>query len=166
MKYKLTDVSFDKISYTTKELKEKYDKCDNCIINVKYISESLEFQTPKILIQEIIKENEKEYLILKIIGNKACKSFFDKIHELEKSFEKQFKVKVHSIFENDHFKVKVPFISEKPNIKVYHENQLFNYYQLSKGMEIICLLQCDKLWKDSFHLYYNLHVKEIMLLKK
>jgi hypothetical protein len=164
MKYKLTDVSFDKITYTTKEI--NYDKYDKCIINVKYISESLEFQTPKILIQEIIKENEKEYLILKIIGNKACKSFFDKIHELEKSFEKHFKVKVNSIFENDHFKVKVPFISEKPNIKVYHNNQLFNYYQLSKGMEIICLLQCDKLWKDPFHLYYNLHVKEIMLLKK
>ena len=73
---------------------------------------------------------------------------------------------VFSIFENDHLKVKVPFTFKKPITKVYHNGQLFNYYHLCKGMEIICLLQCDKLWADHSNLFYYLQVKEIMLLKK
>ena len=74
MKHKLTEIDFNKIDYSTKEM-------DNGkIINVKYNSDTVEFQTPKVIIHEIIRENEKEYLILKINANRACKLFFDKIH--------------------------------------------------------------------------------------
>ena len=162
MKYKLTDISFDKLEYSPKELNT------GTLINLKYDNEILEFQTPKILIHEIIKEGGKEYFLLKIIGNEACKKFIQKILELEQSFNKHFGVTVKSIFEGDHFIVKIPFIFSKPNMNVYSsDNSLFNYYHLSKGMEIICLLQCNKLWmnKDS-SFYYHLQVKEIMLLKK
>jgi hypothetical protein len=160
MKHKLTEIDFDKIDFSTKEL-------DNGkFMNIKYNSDTLEFQTPKVFIHEIIKEDEKEYLILKIKANQACKLFFDKIHELEKSFEDKFKQNVQSVFNDDHLKVKVPFTFKKPTTKVYHDEQLFNYYHLCKGMEIICLLQCDKLWSDHLNIFYNLQVKEIMLLKK
>jgi len=163
MKYKLTDISFDNLEYIPKEL------ITGTVINVKYSGETLEFQTPKVLIQDIIKEAGKEYLLLKINPNQACKKFFEKILELENEFTSKFNTtSIKSIFENDHFIVKVPFVHSKPNTNVYsHDGSLFNYYHLCKGMNIICLVYCEKLWmnKDSsFH--YHLQVKEIMLLKK
>lgn len=163
MKYKLTDISFDNLEYTPKELNT------GTLINIKYSGEALEFQTPKVLIQDIIREAGKEYFLLKIKSNQACKKFFEKILELENNFICKFNATlIKSIVEDDHFIVKVPFVYSKPSIRVFSDNgSLFNYYQLSKGMEIICLLFYDKLWmnKDNSFQYY-LQVKEIMLLKK
>jgi len=163
MKYKLTDISFDSLEFSSKELPA------GTLVNFKYSGEHLEFQTPKVIIHEIIKEAGKEYLLLKIVGNEACKKFFQKIHELECAFNKKLpKCTIKSIFEADHFIVKIPFSSSKPNINVYSsDGNLFNYYHLSKGMDVICLLQCGKLWIDQNNLIcYHLQVKEIMLLKK
>jgi hypothetical protein len=162
MKYKLTDISFDNLEYTPKDL------VTGTLVNLKYSGETLEFQTPKVLIQDIIRENGKEYLLLKIKSNEACKKFFEKILELENAFNKKFNgTLIKSIFENDHFIVKVPFVYSKPTITVYfHDGSLFNYYHLSKGMEIICLLYYDKLWMNKDSVHYYLQVKEIMLLKK
>ena len=121
------------------------------------------------MIQDIIREAGKEYFLLKIKSNQACKKFFEKILELENNFICKFNATlIKSIVEDDHFIVKVPFVYSKPSIRVFSDNgSLFNYYQLSKGMEIICLLFYDKLWmnKDNSFQYY-LQVKEIMLLKK
>ena len=157
MKYKLTDISFDNLETSSKELNQ------GTIINVTYLGQSLEFQTPKVIIQDIIREAGKEYFLLKINPNQACKKFVEKILELEKWFEKKWNDTVISIFDSDHFTVKIPFVSTRPNINVYIDGCLFNYYKLTKGMEIICLLVLDKLWKnDSIH--YNLQVKEIMLI--
>jgi hypothetical protein len=60
MKHKLTEIDFDKINYKLTEIDL------GTVINIKYNCDSLEFQTPKVVIQDIIKENQKEYLILKI----------------------------------------------------------------------------------------------------
>ena len=161
MKYKLTDISFDNFEYIPKDLNT------GTLINLKYSGETLEFQTPKVFIQDIIKEAGKEYLLLKIKSNQACKKFFEKILELENQFTSKFSGVVKSVLEDDHFMVKVPFVHSKPNITVYsHDGTLFNYYHLSKGMEIICLVYYDKLWINKDYIYYHLQVKEIMLLKK
>ena len=153
MKYKLLDVSFNDIEYiVSKEFSD-----GNIITNVKYLGQPLEFQTPKVLIKDIIKESGKEYLYLEIFGNLACKKFVEKLLE----FESRNTLK--SVFQDNYFIVKVPFVGSKPTAQVYSNNgQLFNYYHLAKGMEIICLIRIDKLWNNTF---YHLQVKEIMLLK-
>ena len=99
MKYKLTDISFDNLETSSKELNQ------GTIINVTYLGQSLEFQTPKVIIQDIIREAGKEYFLLKINPNQACKKFVEKILELEKWFEKKWNDTVISIFDSDHFTV-------------------------------------------------------------
>ena len=155
MKYKLTEVDFKDLYFSNKDLPK------GTVVNVTYRGESLEFQTPKICIQEIIKDSDGEYLLLKLFPNEACKKFFLKILELEKF------VNVSSLFNGDLLKVKVKYSHSKPLIDVCYEGSLFNYYHLTKGMEIICLLEFHKLWINEYSIKnYNLSVKEIMLLKK
>ena len=159
MKYKLKELNFNNISFNKVELN------NGTIINLKYVNESLEFQTPKIIINDLIKENGKEYLVLKIIGNQACKTFCSKINELETYFSESLKNPIRTIFNEDLFTVKIPFKNSNPLIKVYKDNSLFNYYHLSKDMEIICLLGIDKIWINNYNEpSYNLIVKEIMVI--
>ena len=159
MKYKLKELDFNNFSF------DKVDLNDNKIINIKYLNESLEFQTPKLIIESLIKENNHEYLLLKIIGNKACETFCSKIFELEEYFNKYIKSKIKSIFNEETFIVKIPFKLSNPQIKVYKDNKLFNYYHLTKGMEIICLLNLSKLWTNfKNETNYNLTVKEILVI--
>jgi hypothetical protein len=157
MKHKLTDINFENIKYSPKDLS------NGTIVNITYNSELLEFQSPKMCIQEILKDSDHEYLLLKIYGNQACQKFFLKILELEKSIGNN----IVSLFQGDIFTVKVPFKYSKPMVDVYHDGSFFNYYHLSKGMEIICLLEFHKLWINEYKVVnYNLTIKEIMLLKQ
>ena len=159
MKYKLKELDFNNFSF------DKVDLNDNKIINIKYLNESLEFQTPKLIIESLIKENNHEYLLLKINGNKACETFCSKIFKLEEFFNKYIKNKIKSIFNEETFTVKIPFKSLNPQIKVYKDNKLFNYYHLTKGMEIICLVNLSKLWTNiKNETNYNLNVKEILII--
>jgi len=170
MKYKIKDVDFSEIKYLPKELN------NGTVINFTYNSSILEFQTPKVIIEQIYQENGKEYFLLRIHGTEACKKFFLKIFELENSFNENNKwfdkslpkCNVKNIFKGDLFNVKIPFKFSKPCIKVFtSDSSLFNYYHLAKGMEIICLLTLDKLWMTNENeLSYNLNIKEIMLLKQ
>ena len=83
MKYKLKDVDFDKIEYKYSLNSNNGMGNTNCkLINFTYLKEELEFQTPKVLIEKILKENNKEYLVLKIIPTEACKTFCRKILEM------------------------------------------------------------------------------------
>ena len=50
MKYKLKELDFNNFSF------DKVDLNDNKIINIKYLNESLEFQTPKVIIEQIYQE--------------------------------------------------------------------------------------------------------------
>ena len=155
MKHKLTEINFNDLRFTNKDLSR------GTIVNVTYKNDTLEFQTPTLCISDIIKENNNEYLLLKLIGNEACKKFFLKILELEKS------MKVESLFNGDVLSVKIPYTYSRPMVNVCYDGSLFNYYHLSKGMEIICLLTLNKLWINEYNIKnYNLSVKEIMLLKK
>ena len=105
----------------------------------------------------------------------ALIKFCTKIFELEKNHDQNLKKEwfnkklqiseIKSIFENDHFTVKVPFKYSKPIIKVYSEDGLFNYYKLSKDTTVICLLGLDKIWINQYNEpNYNLIVKEIMVI--
>ena len=168
MKYKLKELETCNFSF------DKVIVDNNKIINIKYKNDSLEFQTPKIIIDSLIKENNHEYLSLKIVGNKACETFCSKINQLETFFntkavnwlDKSLPVnEIKSVFNEDCFIVKIPFKYSKPLIKVYKDNKLFNYYHLAKGMEIICLLNLSKLWVNfKNEISYNLNVKEILVI--
>ena len=70
MKYKLMEINFNDFHFTNKDLSH------GTVINVTYKNDVLEFQTPKLYISDIIKENNNEYLILKLLPNEACKKFF------------------------------------------------------------------------------------------
>ena len=77
MKYKLKEINLDDVSFN------KIDVTNGKIVNLKYKNDSLEFQTPKIIIEDLIKENNQEFIILKILGNQACKLFCSRIIEFE-----------------------------------------------------------------------------------
>ena len=174
MKYKLKEVNLDFKEFSF----SKFDSNNGSIINFKYKNDLLEFQTPKVFIEDLVKENGKEFIILKIIGNEACKIFCSKINQIETFFNESFKNHkswfndnldeghvIRSIFNEDLFKVKIPFKYSNPLIKVYKDDSPYNYYHLSKGMEIICLLNLDKIWINNYNeCSYNLNVKEIMVL--
>lgn len=174
MKYKLKDVDFNLIDC---KLNQNSHIVENCrLVNVFYKNDEFEFQSPKVIIKEIIKENNKEYLVLKLIGNEACKLFFSKIFDLENNLNKLLKKEwfnkeipitgIKSIFTDDSFIVKIPFKYSKPIIKCYFNGSLFNYYSLLPGMEIICLLSLKNIWINfDNNLSYNLIVKELLISK-
>jgi hypothetical protein len=119
-------------------------------------------------------EKIAKFIVLKILGTEACKIFCSKIFEIEQFFNETlqnndfFSKKpsdIKPIFEEDLFTVKIPFKYSKPLVKVYKNDSLFNYYHLTKDLEIICLLELDKLWINTFNEpSYNLNVKEIMVI--
>jgi len=168
MKIKLKNILFENFYFT------KNKQLNGNIINIKYLNDSLEFQTPKVIIDSFIKENEKEYILLKIIGTEACNIFCSKIKELEEYFNKILKNKdylfenipmsaIKTIFEDNTFIIKIPF--KKEHLRVYTKDNLVNYNFLKEGMNVICLTTLDKLWINKFNEpTYYLTVKEIMIM--
>jgi hypothetical protein len=158
MKFKLKDINFQEL----KLIKKDINSCK--ITNVSYHNEALEFQTPKVILESIITENDRDFFLLKVIAPEACKNFFKKINELEEHIKTKLKGSIKSIIKNDAFILKIP-VKSKP--KIYDSNNnLFNYYHLVKGNVLICLVSFDKIWTNEFNENtYNLNVKEIMLLK-
>ena len=162
VKYKLKYIDFINIKYNINK------KFEGKLIDYTYNGDILEFQTPKIIIENMYNQNGKEYIVLKLSNTEACNLFYSKLLELEMthnrfaiSIHKTFKIK--PIFDKDFFTVKVPFHYSKPSIKVYYDNKLFNYYSLQKGMEIICNLTTNKLW-ISEEITFNLNIKEILII--
>ena len=132
------------------------------LLNVTYNGQSLEFQTPKVFIEKIIKEpGDKEYLLLKLIPNEASRIFYQKISEIEYNILG----KVESNLSDTSFKVKIPFKYGKPQLNIFSKDDyLFNYYHLVEGMEVICLLSIKTIWinPDGFS-NYSLIVNEILI---
>lgn len=177
MKYKLKDINLDNIRYEL--VKTNYGIDNNCkIVNFTYNQEEFEFQTPRVLIEKIIKENEKSYLLLKIVPTEASKLFCLKLFDIEEHHSKKLNKiinntlvpmnNIKSIFNGDCFIVKIPMKYSKPQLNIYsHNGSLFNYYDLREGMEIICLLSINKLWINFDNsISYYLNVKEILLTNK
>jgi hypothetical protein len=157
MKYKIKEINCENISFSKVELN------NGIVHNIKYNEDSLEFQSPKMKIHSLVKENDHEYLILKIAGNQACKTFCLKIKEIEAFFSRRFNI--GSVFHEDLLTVKIPFKYSKPLVKVYKNENLFNYYHLEEDLEILCLLCIDKIWVNNFNeASYQLNVKELMII--
>ena len=150
MKYKLKDLKFDTIEYSS-----SYVTNLGKVINMK---ESIEFQTPKVKIVDI----DDEYLTLKILPSEACRVFFLKIIEFEEKIKEEFK-DIVQLFDGDIFKVKI----KNKNFKIYLNGTLFNVYHLKRDMEIICLVSIYKLWINAYNIVsYNLKVDEIVIKEK
>ena len=150
MKHKLKDIVFSDINYSF-----GIENDNGKLINVKYKHEPLEFQTPKVLIEDF---SDGKHLKLKLYPSGAGETFYSGIQCLEKSHSGYLKSKIKSIFEDRIFIVKIP--SNKP-ITVYNNGMLFNYHHLVPGMEIICLVSCSTLWNNG----YVLNAKEILITK-
>jgi len=156
MKYRLKEIDPEQLTFNKTQLN------NGTIVNVKYRDEHLEFQTPKMKINRFEKPN---YIILELLGTQACKTFYTKIMEIEKRLAPEINNPIKSVFHENLLTIKIPFSkSENPLVKVYREEQLFNYYHLQESMEVICLVTLDKLWINNFNEYsYQLTAKEIMV---
>ena len=157
MKSKLSLIDFNNL---------KFDSGTNfnqgTLINFNYNETILEFQSPKVTIDSI----EDNFFYLAIKPNEACKKFYDKIVSFQDFLKKKYHVSVQSPFDGTIFKVKIPFKNGNPQVRVYsNEDKLFNYYHLTKGDQVICLMSICKLWKANEQINFNLNIKEVMLLK-
>ena len=159
MKFKVKDLEVSKLSF------QKNVLGSGEIINIKYNNETLELQTPKIIIDSLIKENDHEYLVLRILPTQACKTFCSKLMEIEEFFNSKLENPIKTIFNDHTFTVKIPFKYSKPLVTIYKEDRLFNYYNLTKNTEVMCLLTLDKIWINQYkEPNYNLTVKELMII--
>jgi hypothetical protein len=157
MKYKLKDINPSLLKYTSIPSNER-------LFNIEYLGTPLEFQTPKVVLEEIVKEDNKQYLLLKLIGTEACKTFYTKVVALEENHRTSKGVEsVKSIFKGDCFLVKVPFRGDSVGVKVHDREKLCNYYHLKKGNELICLLSVGQIWISDNNISYVPHVKEILV---
>lgn len=172
MKYKLKEIDFGNIDYS---LNQFNNPNNSKMVDVKYLSNDLDFQTPKVILHEVLKENGKEYLILKLLPTEACKTFVSKILLIEENINQKMKKhwfndsipinNVNRLFNGPTFSVKIPMRFSKPQIDIYSNGKLFNYYHLREGMELICLLSFNKIWINFDNVVsYNLTVKEILLV--
>jgi len=165
MKYKLKYVNCNLIKMNI--INKNFEQ-NNKLINIEYSGGDLEFQSPKVFIEKIIKENDKYYLLLKLNNNEASLSFYNKLLEIEKYIIGSIPLKnvniIQSVFDGIYFKVKIPFKYDKPICNIYYSNSLFNFYNLKEGMEIICLLSFNKLWVNFDTINYNLNATEINIL--
>ena len=140
---KLKDVSFENLQFKSSS---------QPLGTVLNIAEPLVFQTPKVIIDNII----ENFLVLQIVGNESCKKFYSKIIEFEQLIKK---TKVNSLFSGDTFKVKIK------NTKVYVNNDIVNYNILKKGMVVICLVEISKVWvNNSNESNYYPVVKEVKVI--
>jgi hypothetical protein len=136
----------------------KSDKANFTIVNVSYQNEPFVFQCPKCKIEFI----ENDLLIVEIKNV----TFLSLLRSIENFLEQRFKLPVNSLIENNlvKFKLKVSK-SLRPEFKIINNGSLFNFHNLSAGMEIICLVSLEKLWITE-SINYSLTVKEINLNNK
>jgi len=167
MKFKLKYLNTELIKYSEvlniPSIHNKNFGNNGKLLNVTYNGESLEFQTPKVLIEKIIKESDdKEYLLLQIIPNEACRIFYQKISEIESHIGIS---STNSNLSGTSFKVKIPFKYGKPQLNIFSkDNYLFNYYHLVEGMEVILLLSINTIWTNVHGISnYSLIVNEMLI---
>ena len=162
MKFKLKYLNTEFLKYS--EVLNKNFGNNGKLLNVTYHGESLEFQTPKVFIEKIIKEpGDKEYLLLKIIPNEGCRMFYQKITEIESHIGILGSIESNLI--GTCFKVKIPFKYGKPQLNIFSKDDyLFNYYHLVEGMEVTLLLSINNIWINPDGIInYSLIVNEILI---
>jgi hypothetical protein len=147
MKTSLKQLNFDNLNFTKHALN---------VGTVYNLNGVIEFQTPCLKIIEI----DQDHLTLQLKNNVASQTFFNKMDEFEKTIKQRFNKNVEPLFDNFCLKLKI----KNKNFKIYFENSLFNIYNLKPGMEIIVLVNLNKLWENNQNiLNYNLQISEILI---
>jgi len=147
---KLKELNTKNITFSLKIIGESSN-----IINIKYLNDELEFQTPKVEILTI----QDNIIIVKLLHNNQI--FIDKIKELERCYSSYTGTKINNLLTENVFKLKITHIP-----KVFNNSEMISYYSLKKGDVIICLVNSKHLWNDNNRTSYNLHIKEILVINQ
>ena len=143
---KLKELTFDNLSYSFKEIN------GGKIVNFTLGNETMEFQSPKLLVKEVT----ETHLTFELLNNKACEIFKNKIITLENIFEKKYQSLARSIFNSNEFIVK-----NDKNTIIFQENTIIN--NVNCGQIVICLFVFNKFWVKENTLNYNFNIKEIKI---
>ena len=103
MKYKIKELETEDNLFTF----DKVQLHGNSILNLKYKQDTLEFQTPKMCVESVIKESDKEYFSLKIASTRAHEIFCSKVYQIENVFSKKFG-NIRSAVSGEQVIVKIP----------------------------------------------------------
>ena len=146
----LKELNFDNLKFT---------KCLTGLGTIYNLNNPIEFQTPCVKITEI----DNDYITLQILPTQACKIFFLKIHEFEQTLKTLFvNQEVIGLFDGSFFKIKV---KNNKNFKIYLNGNLFNFYHLRPGDQVLLLVSISKLW-DNGTINYNLNIHEMVLKER
>ena len=170
-KYKLEDINY--ISYICTDVKKKKYKQDNTIpkdndrlshIDIFYgYNTILELTTPEMIIPFGIDKGNGFQMKLQFTNYKSdpnMKSFYDFISNLEFQQmqyigldEDEIDLYNSQIYQDKQNKydplltVKIPFIKNKFNVDIYHDEYTLNVLNINKFSKVKCDIYIDKIWK-------------------
>ena len=187
-KYKLEDINY--ISYICTDVKKKKYKQDNTIpkdndrlshIDIFYgYNTILELTTPEMIIPFGIDKGNGFQMKLQYTNYKSdpnMKSFYDFISNLEFQQmqyigldEDEIDLYNSQIYQDKQNKydplltVKIPFIKNKFNVDIYHDEYTLNVLNINKFSKVKCDIYIDKIWKYNEKYICKWKVKKIYVL--
>jgi len=187
-KYKLEDINY--ISYICTDVKKKKYKQDNTIpkdndrlshIDIFYgYNTILELTTPEMIIPFGIDKGNGFQMKLQFTNYKSdpnMKSFYDFISNLEFQQmqhigldEDEIDLYNSQIYQDKQNKydplltVKIPFIKNKFNVDIYHDEYTLNVLNINKFSKVKCDIYIDKIWKYNEKYICKWKVKKIYVL--
>ena len=187
-KYKLEDINY--ISYICTDVKKKKYKQDNTIpkdndrlshIDIFYgYNTILELTTPEMIIPFGIDKGNGFQMKLQFTNYKSdpnMKSFYDFISNLEFQQmqyigldEDEIDLYNSQIYQDKQNKydplltVKIPFIKNKFNVDIYHDDYTLNVLNINKFSKVKCVIYIDKIWKYNEKYICKWKVKKIYVL--
>ena len=187
-KYKLEDINY--ISYICTDVKKKKYKQDNTIpkdndrlshIDIFYgYNTILELTTPEMIIPFGIDKGNGFQMKLQFTNYKSdpnMKSFYDFISNLEFQQmqyigldENDIDLYNSQIYQDKQNKydplltVKIPFIKNKFNVDIYHDEYTLNVLNINKFSKVKCDIYIDKIWKYNEKYICKWKVKKIYVL--
>ena len=187
-KYKLEDINY--ISYICTDVKKKKYKQDNTIpkdndrlshIDIFYgYNTILELTTPEMIIPFGIDKGNGFQMKLQFTNYKSdsnMKSFYDFISNLE--FQQMqyigldeddidlYNSQIYQDKQNKYdplLTVKIPFIKNKFNVDIYHDEYILNVLSINKFSKVKCDIYIDKIWKYNEKYICKWKVKKIYVL--
>ena len=187
-KYKLEDINY--ISYICTDVKKKKYKQDNTIpkdndrlshIDIFYgYNTILELTTPEMIIPFGIDKGNGFQMKLQFTNYKSdpnMKSFYDFISNLEFQQmqyigldEDEIDLYNSQIYQDKQNKydplltVKIPFIKNKFNVDIYHDEYTLNVLNINKFSKVKCDIYIEKIWKYNEKYICKWKVKKIYVL--
>ena len=187
-KYKLEDINY--ISYICTDVKKKKYKQDNTIpkdndrlshIDIFYkYNTIIELTTPEMIIPFGIDKGNGFQMKLQFTNYKSdpnMKSFYDFISNLE--FQQMqyigldeddidlYNSQIYQDKQNKYdplLTVKIPFIKNKFNVDIYHDEYTLNVLNINKFSKVKCDIYIDKIWKYNEKYICKWKVKKIYVL--